>query len=937
MAARPSPTTASTFGTVLRRYRLEAGLTQEELAKRAGLSLRSVSDLERGARQTPRLETVRMLAEGLGFSPADPGWTALLAARNATDATGIAPGRPPLPIPPTPLVGRERDIDLLRALLDTPDVRLVTLTGAGGVGKTRLAIALAHAVTDAFPDGARFVPLASVNHPDLVVSAVAHALGVREEAGVSHQDAVDRVLEHKRLLLVLDNFEHLLPAAPFVADLISRCAGLKVLVTSRATLRLRGEHRFPVPPLDLPDVEPGRHPADVARATAVELFVARARDVWPEFTITDENVEAITGIVQHLDGLPLALELAAARLTVLTPSALHAHLAEQPAILSADHHDAPARHKTMRAAIAWSYDLLPTDAQWLFRRMAVFLGGATVDAIARMTGQDPVTALDGVENLVHHSLLVRSEQLDGPPRFRMLEPIREFALERLVARGEEAPARDAHAAWCLTLGERTFAVLRGSGRSQWFDRIETELGNLRGAFDWLETQDRVEDAVDLAMGLFFFLHTRGYHSEAFALFKGFLSHPRVARRTYTRAKALLGHGILVEMQGAARQGLDQILESVDIFRELNDSVHTGLALVNVAVAYRKVSDFDRAEEANRDVIAIGRGTNDMWLLKAGLHNLAGIFIDRAEVDQAIPLVEETLAMDRALGNVYGIELGLQSLATIYLMREEYERAEELIREALAVLAELGHQADLSYARLLLARVKRARGDYAEATVDLGEALALARRIDEKTSIARALIALGDIARLEGDAAGAMERFREGVALSQQIGGRADTAEGLEGIAGVAVSTRAMDQAARLLGASDALVKAIGASRPAGARSTDYNAHWMAARHAMGVDAFTTAWAAGHALTAAQAVEVALTFTPDNIATPTVADLAVSRLSQRETEVLLHMASGMSNQQIADALFVSHRTVTTHVSSIMAKLNAPSRTAAVVHAIRHRLI
>jgi tetratricopeptide (TPR) repeat protein len=589
----------------------------------------------------------------------------------------------------------------------------------------------------------------------------------------------------------------------------------------------------------------------------VELFVARAQDVWPGFTLTDANVDAVAGIVQHLDGLPLALELAAARLSVLTPAALHARIADQLAVLTADRCDAPTRHRTMRAAIAWSYDLLSAEAQGLFRRLAVFLGGTTLEAIAEVTGKDPVTVLDGVEDLVDHSLLVRSEQVDGQPRFRMLEPIREFALERLVAEGEEIRARDAHATWCLTLGEHTFAVLRGSGRSQWFDLVEGELGNLRGAFLWLETQDRVEDAVDLGMGLLFFFHTRGYHFEALGLFEGFLRHPRIAARTRTRAKALLGHGILVEMRGDVEQGLEQMLESVDIFRELGDSVYTGLALVNVSNAFHTVGNFDRAEEADRDVIAIGRETNDAWLLKAGLHNLGVVLCTRGEVDKALPLFEETLAMDRELGNVYGIELGLQNLAYVFLVREEYDRAESLIQEALIVLAGLGHQADISRAKMLLAKVLRARGDYTAATAHLNDALARGRRINDKIAIARALLALGDISRLQGDVAVAMERFREGVALSQQIGSRADVAEGLEGIAGVAVATRASHQAARLLGAADALLEALGVTRPAGARSADYEAHWRAARNAMGDKTFNAAWAAGRTLTSAEAVAEAL--------------------------------------------------------------------------------
>ena len=936
MTAEPSPTTPG-FGTLLRTYRLAAGLSQETLAQRAGLSLRGVSDLERGVRQTPRLETVRMLADGLGFDAHSTELAALLAARNAADPNDVAPERFRLPRPPTPLVGRAGEVTDIVASLLRDEVRILTLLGPGGVGKTSLALEVANEASYAFPDGACFVSLASVTDPSLVMATVAHALGLREATGASPQEAVERFLEDKCFLLVLDNFEHVLPAVPLVADILSRCAGLTVLATSRSPLRLRSEHRYPVPPLGLPDGESGRPSTNVARAAAVQLFVARAQDIWPDFTLTDENMDAIAGIVRNLDGLPLALELAASRLTVLTPSALYERLSDQLAILTTGRVDAPARHQTMRSAIAWSYNLLSKESQWLFRRLSVFLGGASIDAIAWVTGESPITVLDRVGTLVDHRLLVRSEQVHRQSRFRMLEPIRDFALDQLVAEGEDDAALDAHAAWCMSLGERTFAVLRGSGRSQWFDSLEAELDNLRGAFAWLDAQDRLEDAVELAMDLFFFFHTCGYITEMLATFTSFLRHPRIAFRTRTRAKALLGHGILVEMQGNGGQGLAQMLESVAIFRELGEHPYTGLALVYVGNAYRAVSDFDRAEEANREVIAIGRETNDAWLLKAGLNNLGTVLKDRGDVERAVPLLEESLAMVRLADDVYGIEMALLNLAQVSLVREEYDRAETLTEEALSVLAELGHQVDLSTAKVILAKVHRARGDYTAATAHIGEALATARRIDDKASIVRALIILGDITRLEGDLVGSVERFREAITLSLQIGSRADLAEALEGIAGVAVAMRAMDHAARLLGAADATLVAIGAARPAGSRSNDYDALLRSARDGIGADAVTAAWSAGHALTSAEAVTEALAFTPHSETTPPAPDTNAVRLSQREREVLQHMASGMSNQQIADALFVSHRTVTTHVSSIMTKLNAPSRTAAVVSAIRQRVV
>lgn len=582
-----------------------------------------------------------------------------------------------IPAPLTPLLGREDEVLHLVALLDQVTTRLVTLTGPGGIGKTRLAIEVASRMASEFAHGACFISLAAVRDPALAVTSIAHSLGLKGQGDERIEELVVQELQQAHLLLVVDNLEHLVETiAPWLATLLTACPRLGVLATSRLALYIAGEQRFAVPPLPLPDVEPDGAVTDNA---AMALFAQCAHAVRPDFTITPANAATVATIVRRLDGVPLAIELAAARVTMLSPAALLARVSGQLSILTGGRRDAPARHQTMRAAIAWSYDLFPPEARWLFRRLSVFVGGATLEAIATAMEEDSSSVLNGIESLVDQSLLMGHEQQDGQVRFRMLEPIREFALERLIADGEEAAARDTHAAWCLTLGERTFAVLRESVRAQWFDLLETELDNLRGALAWLAAHDRIEDAIDMGTGLFFFFIARGYQTETVALFEGFLKHPRVSLSTRSRAKALLGSGILAMGHGDCQQALGQLHESVGIFRDAEDWVYTGLVLVNVGNAYSTLSDFDRAEEANREVIAIGRETNDAWLLKAGLHNLGVVLSARGEVGQAIPLFEETLAMDRLAGNVYGVELALQNLANVYLMREDYDRAESLIQ------------------------------------------------------------------------------------------------------------------------------------------------------------------------------------------------------------------------------------------------------------------
>ena len=436
-----------------------------------------------------------------------------------------------LPVQPTPLIGREKEVSILQDLLHREEVRLVTLTGPGGIGKTRLGLQVTAELSDRFADGVFFVNLAPLSNPELVLPAIAEVLDVKEIGGQPILSLLHAYLREKRLLLLLDNFEQVVRAALQVAELLASCPKLKVLVTSRMALHVRVEQEFAVPPLTLPD--PKRLPDLVvlSQYEAVALFIQRARAVKSNFQVTNASAPAVAEICVRLDGLPLAIELAAARIKVLQPQALLARLGQRLAMLTSGAWDAPARQQTLRSTIEWSYQLLDADEQRLFRRLSVFVGGCTLEAVEAVWVAlgDPIPSmLDGVASLIDKNLLLQTAQEGEEPRLMMLETIREFGLECLATSGENEAARQAHAVYCLSLAEEADVWLWGPQQAVWLERLELEHDNLRAALSWpLEdgpgegTSRRKEVALRLAGALDRFWFAHGHLSEGWAvLFTG---------------------------------------------------------------------------------------------------------------------------------------------------------------------------------------------------------------------------------------------------------------------------------------------------------------------------------------------------------------------------------------------------------------------------------
>lgn len=759
-------TSTATFGKLLRQFRRNAGLTQEELAERAGLSARAVSDLERGVKQAPHEATIDMLTDALQLSADDREALRGTVSRRRRLPTSRAPLRPRLPAEPTPFVGREREEGEARRLLRWGELRLLTLTGPGGVGKTRLALRVAGAMADEYSDGVAFVSLAPADSPERVIALIAQELDLKEQQSRPLEDTVADYLATREMLLVLDNFEHVMAAAGVVADLLARAPRLRILATSREPLRLRSEQELDVPPLEVPEPAIRSSGRTLLRYPALALFMQRARAARPDFQAGDAEAGIIAEICRRLDGLPLAIELAAPRIKVIGLEGLLQHVEHRLMALTDGPRDLPVRQQTIRNTIQWSYDLLTENEQAAFRRLAVFVGGfdgkaaaavlppvrqvpASVVASAQRvayredaTGEQPMTEdTDDHQQRAHvdrllvslvEKSLLRRDPSDADMHYQMLETVREYGLEILTASGESPAVRRSHADFWLETARRADSARKGPQQADWAARLERGYADVRAALRFYRDSGELERALWLAGHIAWFWEMRGRVREGEAWTEELLNAAgadiapsAVGRCAFAASRFAFFRG---DMDRAIRRG-HQALEA---HHAAGDRAREAAALNLLGGHAHYRTDYEEAARYFGESLNLCRDLGDEWGMTQALINSGLVASQREQFDDAVRYLEEALVLARRTGDRSHYGAALAALALAEERRGDLDRGVTLTRESIVVREEIGDHWGMMISQCNLGDLLRRLGRPDEALAPLRAALRFAA--DEGVSV-----------------------------------------------------------------------------------------------------------------------------------------------------------------------------------------------------------
>ena len=741
-----------------------------------------------------------------------------VASDRSPDAGGRAQ-RSTLPEALTSFIGRERELAEIKGL--SQGKRLLTLVGAGGVGKTRLALQFAAEVLDAYRDGVWLVELAPVADPALVPQTVATVLGLKEQPGKSLTQTLTEHLKHKQLLLLLDNCEHLVDACATLADtLVCQCPGVRVLATSRQALGITGEQTYRVPSLSLPDRTKAPTPQSLSTYESVQLFIDRALLVRSDFQVTNQNAPALASLCCHLDGIPLAIELAAARVRSLSVEEIEGKLDQRFRLLTGGSRTALPRQQTLRSLIDWSYDLLHEPEKLFLQRLSVFAGGwtpAAAEAVCAGEGIESRDVLDLLTSLADKSLVV-PEQESAQTRWQLLETVRQYARDRLEDAGGSAAVRVRHRDYYLALAEEAAPQLRGVEQAEWLRRLEEEHDNLRAGLEWSLVDTGSKGGLRLCGALQRFWWTRGYFTEGRQWCTRVLGKAGAEERTQERVSVLNAAGALSYYQG----------------------------------------DYPAARALHEKGLGISRELGYRRGIAASLGNLGNVASNQGDYPAARALQEESLAIRRELGDPSGIALALNNLGYLALRQGDYPAAKALLEESLAISRELGDRSGIAVSLSNLGYLALNQGDYPAAGALLEESLAIGRELGDRFGIAGSLSNLGYLALNQGDYPAAGALLEESLAIRRELGDRFGIPYSLEGLAAVVAARRDSLRGARIWGATERLRAEIGTPLPPNERS-DYDRRVAAARIASGDDvAFDSAWQEGRCLTLDQAIDVALT-------------------------------------------------------------------------------